>query len=280
MKQLLMATDLSARSDRGLQRAAFLANQLGARLDVITVVDSSLPHVERSRQEHEAQVSLKAQIRALQDASHAVGAARVIAGEGSAAILQYAENIAADLIVLGIHRYPTRLLFRGTTAEQIIRFGPFPVLVVSEPVVEPYRRVLVGVDLSAHARRALDTAVRLAPNAEFQLVHAADVPFKNLLSDGTVRDITESERARVQAPLERSLKDFAAPVAEVAERWDIVAREGLPQDVIRRAAESFRPHLIALGTHGRSGVANAVLGSVAEEILSNATTDVLTVQAG
>lgn len=280
MKQLLMATDLSARSDRGLQRAAHLAKQLGARLDVITAVDSTLPRKDRERQEQEARIALDAQIRALQNTGQVVTAARVLSGEGSGPIIGYADDIDADLIVLGIHRHASRLLFRGTTAEQIIRLGKQPVLVVSEPVAQPYQRVLVGVDLSTHAHRALEIAIEIAPDAEFELVHAADVPFKGLLNEDTVKDVTESERAKVQEALQQKLTDFAAPIAKIAQRWEIVARDGLPQDVIRRAAEQFRPHLIAVGTHGRSGVANAMLGSVAEEILADAPTDVLAVKAG
>jgi len=46
MKKLLMATDLSARSDRALQRALALAHQLGATLEVVhTVNDLSLIHI-------------------------------------------------------------------------------------------------------------------------------------------------------------------------------------------------------------------------------------------
>jgi len=279
MKRLLMATDLSARSDRALQRAVALAREQGATLDVITVVDDSLPHAVRERHQEAARIAIDLQIRALQNAKEAIAAERVLSGEDFLAILRYAEDISAELIVLGLHRHSTRLLFRGTTAERVIRFGRLPVLVVRDPVARPYRRVLVGVDLSLHSRRALELAVEVAPDAEFRLVHAADVPFKGLLNEKTVWEIAESERARVQESLERSLTEFAAPVATVAERWEIVAREGLPQDVLRQQAEDFRPDLIALGTHGRSGIANAMLGSVAEEILADAPTDVLAVKA-
>lgn len=279
MKRLLMATDLSARSDRALQRAATLAGALGAKLDVVTVVDDSLPRPVRDRHEEAARTAIDLQIRALPGAHDAIASVQILSGEDFIAILGYAESIKADLIVLGIHRHSTRMLFRGTTAERVIRFGRLPVLVVRDPVAQPYRRVLVGADLSLHSKRALELAVKIAPDAEFRLVHAADVPFKSLLNEETVLEITETERLRVAELLDQSLREFASPVSQVAQYWEIVAEEGLPQDVIRRQSEAFRPDLIALGTHGRSGIANAVLGSVAEELLSDAPTDVLAAKA-
>jgi len=43
MKKFLMATDLSARSDRAVERAVALARELGAKLKIVHVVDEDLP---------------------------------------------------------------------------------------------------------------------------------------------------------------------------------------------------------------------------------------------
>jgi nucleotide-binding universal stress UspA family protein len=50
---------------------------------------------------------------------------------------------------------------------------------------------------------------------------------------------------------------------------------GDAREVLARALEQVRPDLQALGTHGRSGIARAMLGSVAEETLANPPCDVL-----
>jgi nucleotide-binding universal stress UspA family protein len=54
---------------------------------------------------------------------------------------------------------------------------------------------------------------------------------------------------------------------------------GTPFLEIRAAAERYRADLIVMGTHGRTGLAHAVLGSVAERVVQHAPCPVLTVKA-
>ena len=54
---------------------------------------------------------------------------------------------------------------------------------------------------------------------------------------------------------------------------------GLPAQEIVELAERERFDLIVMGTHGRSGIAHAVLGSIAEKVVRRATCPVLTVRA-
>jgi len=56
--------------------------------------------------------------------------------------------------------------------------------------------------------------------------------------------------------------------------------QGIPQDQILRAAQLCRADLIVMGTHGRTGFEKALLGSVAERVVSLARCPVLTVRAG
>lgn len=193
MQRLLVATDLSARSDRALQRARLLAAQHGASLEVVHVVDDALPqHVVVGMTEM-AHSAVSAQLNALGRTDDLRLSIQVIPGEDFVDILRGAENATADLIVLGIHRHSTRPLFCGTTAERIIRLGNRPTLTVRDPVVGPYQRILLAVDLSPHSRRALEVAVDLAPEADFQLIHATNVPFKGLLETRTVKLVAKAE---------------------------------------------------------------------------------------
>ena len=59
---------------------------------------------------------------------------------------------------------------------------------------------------------------------------------------------------------------------------EYVVADGQPTEQILRLAESLKCDLIVLGTHGRSGLARILAGSVAEEILRHALCPVLTVR--
>ena len=62
MKKLLMATDLSARSDRALQRALALAREHKAELEVVHVVEDSLPEAIAQRHEDLARATIRKQL--------------------------------------------------------------------------------------------------------------------------------------------------------------------------------------------------------------------------
>jgi nucleotide-binding universal stress UspA family protein len=54
--------------------------------------------------------------------------------------------------------------------------------------------------------------------------------------------------------------------------------DGIPHERIVRAARSTRADLVVIGTHGRSGFAKVMLGSVASRVVASATCPVLTVR--
>jgi nucleotide-binding universal stress UspA family protein len=60
-------------------------------------------------------------------------------------------------------------------------------------------------------------------------------------------------------------------------RWSLRIDEGLPMQVIARAVAEKRPDMLVLGTHGRSGLLRALIGSVTEEVLRSLNVDVLVV---
>jgi len=276
IKKITVATDLSARSDRALQRGFSLAAQHGSAVQVVHIVDDSLPATMRDQQLALGAAALEQQMAALHTAG--VEVKKLVAcGQPFADVIRRADAFRSDLIVLGAHRHPTRALFRGTTAERILRLGHFPVLVVCSPVANPYTRVLVAMDLSTHSRRALQFATALAPQGEFRLVHAAHVPFKGLLDTRAVHDAERSGQRELTRFIERDMQEFTRDTD--VSQWEIVVHEGMPQSVIAAEVEHYKPDLIVLGTHGRSGIANLVLGSVAEDIIAEARTDVLTVKA-
>ena len=281
MKNLLMATDLSARSDRALERAVGLARDHGARLTVIHVVDEDLSPILADAQEQAARQALGEHIDGFRDDKGPDIAIEIVFGRAYADILALAEKTEAEMIVLGMHRDDgSREMFRGTTVERVIRTGRAPTLLVKDRVARPYRRVMVAVDFSVYSRRAIEFAVKFVPEGEFHLVHAYDVPFKGFLYGRSSRSaVNEQHQAEFEQMIEGEMASFLASLGPKAPNFDTIMQEGTVREAIHRQIGRLEPDLLVIGTHGRTGVARALLGSVAEDLLNAPPCDVLAVKA-
>lgn len=279
LARLLVATDLSARSDRAVERASLLAAERGARLTVLHVVDEDLPVRLAERHRDEARQAIAGQIAALPKPPKGIDT-KIVIGRRSDEILRAAAADDVDLIVMGLHRNETsRPMFRGTTAEQVARHGHWPVLMVSQRAREAYRRVVVGIDFSVFSRRAVDAALRAAPAAEHHLVHAFAVPFAGFLGEGGGGAAGSRYARQMQESIRDEFAGFLAALARKPLHCEEIIREGSPRQVLREEAERLKADLLVVGTHGRTGVAHAVLGSVAEDLLGTPPCDVLVAKA-
>ena len=132
MQRILMATDLTARSDRALARAVGLAREHGSALTIVHVVDDDLPALLAEAQAQAATDSVRAQLASLAPGDDTPVSTEVVSGRAYVGILDLAAQYDADLIVLGMHRADSfKDMFRGTTAERVIRAGSAPVLLVN-----------------------------------------------------------------------------------------------------------------------------------------------------
>ncbi len=279
MKQILMANDLSARSDRALRRAVSLAKEFGAKLEVLTVVEEMFLDASTRNSEGVAEEALAKQISGLPDAVGVSIATRVSVGMDYEDIIQRSEELDADLVVLGIHRQKTRELFRGTTAERVVRFGNRPVLIVKHGVSGPYRKALLATDLSVHAQAATEVAARIVPKGEIVLLHAVHRPFAAFLGRSDQKALMDQEREQTKSGLAGLTTRLTAELGDQAPRFDIVLPEGEVRSAIYSEVANLKPDLLVVGTHGRSGIAHALIGSIAEQLLADCPIDVLAVKA-
>lgn len=281
VKSILMATDLSARSDRALERAVNLAQAHGAQLTIVHVIDSHLPASLADGQEATARQSIKEQIAELAPQDRSRIAISVAFGRSHVEILATSEKVDADLIVVGAHRADAFMdLFRGTTAERVIRAARVPVLLVKDPMTKPYQRVMVGVDFSVYSKQATGFAESFVPQGVFHLVHAYDVPFSGFFYGQKKQSETRKrDQMGFQKKIEGEMAAFLADLKAKPPKYHTVLKEGSAQQVILRQIEHIKPDLLVIGTHGLTGIAHAFLGSVAEDMLREPPCDVLAVKA-
>lgn len=283
MKTILMASDLSARSDRALDRSARLADQHRARLVVLHVVDEEqraavIDHlVEAAKRAIDSDLAARVSPQ-VPGVSVDV---RVEVGRVFSDIHRYADELDADLIVLGTHRTESlEDLFRGTTADRLLRTGHRPVLLVKDPSHQPYARVLVAVDFSIYSRRAIEMALKLAQPDALHLLHVYHVPFSAFLDGRDTRQAVRQDHLdRMNAMIDEELNALTARTSMPALQFKKIIREGEVRAVIREEADRLAPDLLVVGTHGRTGVGHALLGSVAEDLLRDPPCDVLAVKA-
>jgi nucleotide-binding universal stress UspA family protein len=124
-----------------------------------------------------------------------------------------------------------------------------------------FKKLLVPLDFGDCMAPALSFAQRIAaPGAQLALLHVIDEqvlePFDGLL------DITEYRRGIEErlSQLEEQLKGAGFDVKRVVV-------EGSPREELFRYAEGWKPQVLVVGSHGRTGLRRLLLGSVAEKIL-------------
>jgi len=273
---ILVASDLTERSRPALHRALQLKQQLGADMTLLHVVEPGLPPAVTERRRQEALSVLREEINAAYRGELRRFSLDVLVGERLGTIIEHAGTKGADLIVLGdTTKRRWKDLFVGTTTERVVRHSSQPVLVVSGPGSAPYKRVLAAWDLSPGARLALGAALLIGSEAHCRIVHAWQVP---LIAEFAGKE--EGERAvaeeshHVRALLDREIDEAKSRTPlQIAPEIKIV--EGSPYFVIRDELRAYQPDLLAMGTHGRSSLGTALVGSLARDLLTEASCDVL-----
>ena len=140
-----------------------------------------------------------------------------------------------------------------------------------------FNKILLPTDFSDHANEALRYATQLAQThaASLCLVHAYDLlPYA--LPEGPIMDAQQLEavRAAFQKQLEQ-LRQKA--VAAGASRVETQLLQGPASSEIVRVASDQGFDLIVMGTHGRTGLAHLLIGSVTEKVVRKAPCPVLTI---
>ena len=147
-----------------------------------------------------------------------------------------------------------------------------------------YRTFVVPYDFSDHAQTALRTASDLAGRlgADVHLVHVVQSPahLHGVPPYGGTAAPSTLDTVAVRTAAMESLREVAASLEGTTGKLETHVFEGAAvADTLCEAPERLDADLVVMGTHGRTGLAHAFLGSVAERTLRKAGCPVLTVRA-
>ncbi len=141
------------------------------------------------------------------------------------------------------------------------------------------KKIVVGTDFSEIATAALRVAANLAVKTGGELIVVyADVVEPP--TEFTAREVAEVAQS-IETSKRRANEELARYVVETVPPgtdWRAVVVDGFPAAAINEIANAEHADLIAVGTHGRTGLQRLLVGSVAEEVMRTAKVPVVTVR--
>lgn len=285
---ILLATDLGPWGDRAMARAVLLARQWRARLLAVTVVASErsselqreiLPPPDWARPGTPVD-DARRELQRMLDGCGADVSIVVETGEVGPALLRVAHEHDCGLIVTGAaHGGPLAASLPGAVNLWLSRHATQPLLVVRDRARHDYRHVVFATDFSAAAQHAMRVGADWFVQAMDvgALLHAVEPSAIGRL-DPRAGDPIRSEAiadARAQA---REALDAAGLGAPARTRIETVIERMEPARLVREYVRSHDADLVCIGSHGRSALAEVLLGSTAGRILETAGCDVLLVR--
>jgi nucleotide-binding universal stress UspA family protein len=286
--QILVPLDGSALAEQALPCAVTLARGLPARLilfravsipldleeivgDVFRNTEAQIEQLKAEANNYLGQVASRLQELRLDT--------RMVVEQGPAAkaIVDYAEQMAVQKIVMSTHGYSGFSRWRhGSVAERVLQAASVPVFLVRAQEKTPgdvqgalaCQRILVPLDGSPVAEQVLPVAASVAQALEAEMV-LLRVPIAHVSGSFTgewympLEGTFETAKQIAEAYLDHVAERLRAGEVQVT----TATRTGGVANAIIEYAEANQIDLIAMCTHGRTGLARWSLGSVADRVL-------------
>jgi nucleotide-binding universal stress UspA family protein len=304
-KNMLVPLDGSTRAEQAIPVAARLACFSGGTVVLLRVVSPHaefLPYpvepgliealIDADLEEARNYLDCMSRASSLVEAHTAT---TVFFGEIATVILSEVEAQQSDLIVMCSHGYTgMKRWVLGSVAEKVMHDAPVPVLLLREggpalvgtpPHAEGPLRALIPLDGSARAKAALVPAAQLI--AALSAPGPGALHLTRVVAFPDAAKTSQSEREAIMHKAKQYLSAtavhmregvVATPIADIklAITWSVLHDDDSAAGIIRAAAggeDVEEPgvfgssHVIAMATHGYSGLQRWALGSITERVL-------------
>lgn len=289
LQSIVVGIDFTSCSAVALRQAMRIAAWHGARVQVVHVIDTLV-----AQEMEETLTSLQANIRTrLVDDARAGFKAFAADVPGAAdlpvdvrvdnrinGILHHLDEHKADLLVLGAFGTNPDVGV-GTVATACVRRAASPVLLVRDNQHGPFRTIVAAVDFSETSFQSLENAARVAlqDRAALHVVHAFQGPWHVIHYRAPTAEADPGFRKQFTDAMQHRLEAFVARLGQAAR--DLQPTIKLVEHTSSGAAiveyaQKADADLVALGTHGRSGLRELFLGTTAERVLRKCRSSILT----
>ena len=196
-------------------------------------------------------------------------------------ILESARSHDCDLIIMGTHgRNMVSRLLLGSVTERVVRLAPLPMMTTRDNAdgSVPPNKMLVGYDSSDDSVEALRFAGNWARTLGSRLV------LLHVLNPRVYPEFYGGQPPRIDLDAKITQRGLEA-LQQAAEQhlteveYDTATTHGNPASSIVEYANAHDCDLIVLATHGLTGIAHSLMGSVAESVVRTADVPVLTVRS-
>lgn len=199
----------------------------------------------------------------------------ILVGHPFHELSQLAQDISANLLILGTAGQENIGRRVGTIASKCVRKSPSPVLLIHPSHDDPFRSILAAIDFSPNSLKAVEAAAEMAFENK-SLLHLVHVYQPNIkLSDSPLcppegEETISSYRARTA--LQKQLTELQHHIT--TKYPDLPVKTHLLQGrktskVLAKFIESKQVGLTTLGTRGRTGLRTLLMGTTAERILND-----------
>lgn len=290
VKNIVVGIDFSASAKVALETAAKLADVWNANLHVIHIINSEF---------FDCELSEKVVTRDLVESK---GYSRLSAfclvtlkepppyelyammGHPFYKLLHQAQELNADMIVLGSHGESGKSDRVGTIAARFVRKARMPVLLVREGRHTRFEKVIACCDFSQPSLQAVEhaAAMAMAFGTSLKVVHV-HVPYPGLMVGiyGEVPMLGEDFYAERLAELEKELVEFLDPLRRSFPSLNIesvIVQKPSGAAGICEFLKEERAELAVVGTRGRTGFKSLLLGTTAERVIHQCPCSVLAVK--
>ncbi|MEL6822649.1 MAG: universal stress protein [Calditrichota bacterium] len=276
VKRIVVPLDFSKFSDEALSYAIELAKKYSATLYAFhsIVLFQSEPESHSFSRDYDQYLKLQEEDSLALMAKHREEAEKhgvlltseVRRGFSAAEeVLQYAEEVAADLIVMGTHgRTGIKRWFYGSVSERVVRLSPHPVITVHKNTGLPdHGKILVPVDFSDSSQKAALAGSQLAKELNLTPVFMHVVEYE---IHPAFYSVNVASAFVVDENFEKRVTDRLKEFVNFEGEAVYLVKEGRAWNEIVEYARSEEVALITMGTRGLTGLDHLLIGSTAERV--------------
>jgi universal stress protein E len=290
LHHIIAAIDFTPSCRNALREAARRCSLDGAAITAVHVMDEFLVHELKGALSTD-QATIRAEwLERLRKfvAESEVGAVSVEAevriGNPFAELVEACRAHSADLLVMGAKGSKNEPHRIGVIAAKCVRKAPVDVLVVREDAQGPFQKIVTCVDFSENSAKAVQCALHVAQQdgASLDCLHVFQSALAMSLDyGGFAPSLPATYDPEAVANWRRDLDAFLAPLTRDA--GDVKVTSHIKERVNIREAildhvNEVHATLVVLGTRGKTGLRELLIGTTAEKIVQNAPCSILAVK--